>query len=298
MQQKQKIVGFQLLRGAIALIFLALLTSTTACFHTKGSMYLGKNSVGSYLDKNKEIIVPKGVDSKTYKEWHKNLGKIPDGNRILGGFCASNQKVRTILSAMDSMRPLCQHRLYQDTRGANLKGKLFWWFFAGSTGAGATTILTSAIALSASSKDTQTNWGVVSVVFGTFTLAGILVNSLANFSARHDRHKILANQIDNFMWTLRLRIISQVCNAKDDGTAVQQAVFIYKMTQRICTHPRSGDGNYRIPKDGVRFDTKNLPSAPPPSPPIQEEPNSKGEREMKEKPISYSEKKASSKPVR
>lgn len=262
--------------GWLLLVLMMLGSTGVGCLHTRGAMYLGKGRVGEHLEKTRGQRPPDGVDFDTYVTWRQRLSEMPDGNRVLGGFC-TDSSVEPVLQAMDGLRPTCQKRLFQDASAANLQGRLFWGFLGTTIGAGATAVAFAGGAFAVSDSSAKTGLGVAAAVAGTTSLLAALINGLGGFDARQERHKIQANRVDNFMWSLRQRVIVEVCNAKDRATAVQQIVYIYKMTQQYCSRDDSGDGTYVIPPVGPNFDSQSLPSAPipqtrPEEPPKREEP--------------------------
>ncbi len=263
MRQKSNPVtrGFWWLSLVLLLVFSV---GSAGCLQTRGAMFLQKQRVGVYLDKTKGVRPPEGVDFTTFLIWRARMSEMPDGNRILGGFC-TDKKVLPVLQAIDTLRPTCQRRLYREASSANQQGKLFWGFFSTTLGAGALAIGMGAGALAVTDPDAQKALGVVAAVSGSVALLAALINGLGGFDARQEKYKIRTKRIDNFMWSLRQRVIVEVCNAKNLGTAVQQSVFIYNMTQRYCTSEESGDGTYRIPTGGEKpkFDSKSLPSGAP-----------------------------------
>jgi hypothetical protein len=273
MQQIIKKINRRIWQACSYILVCGIITiSSSGCLHTRGAMYLQKERVGVFLENTQEQAPAKGVDLETHKKWRERLANVPDGNRILGGFCAEDEQILTVLRAIDGLRPQCQQRLYDDASSANFQGRLFWGFLGGTVLAGTGTIIFAGLALS--SDTAKTGLGITGVIFGITTLVGALTNTLGGFDARQERYKILARRLDNFMWTLRLRVMAEVCNAKDRNTAHQQVVYIYKMTQHYCTHSLGDDGTYRIPTGGEEFD-KSLPSDPlptttpqPPQPPI------------------------------
>lgn len=249
--------------SGLILMLMILASTGTGCLHTRGAMFLGKGRVGEHLEKTRGQRPPEGVDFETYITWRQRLSEMPDGNRILGGFCSDNS-VEPVLQAIDGLRPQCQKRLFQDASSANLQGRLFWGFLGTTIGTGAAAFAFGGGAFAVSDATAKTVLGVTSAVLGTSALLAALINGFGGFDARQERHKIEANRIDNFMWSLRQRVIVEVCNAKDRATAVQQIVYIYKMTQQYCSRSDSGDGIYVIPPVGPNFDSQSLPSAPVP----------------------------------
>lgn len=251
---------------SLVLLFLACAVSAGCALQTRGAMYLQKERVGVYLDKTKRSQPPKGIDLTTYLIWRGRLGEMPDGNRILGGFC-TDEGVVPVLEAIDGLRPTCQKRLYKEASAANYQGKLFWGFLGFTLSSGAVAIGMGAGALAASDTGTKDILGFMAAGFGAAAFVSALVNGFGGFDARQEKYKLYTRRIDNFMWSLRQRVIVEVCNAKSRGAAVQQIVYIYNMTKRYCTSGEAGDGTYRIPTGSSKFDSKSLPDTPPPKSP-------------------------------
>ncbi|TNE47484.1 MAG: hypothetical protein EP343_20145 [Deltaproteobacteria bacterium] len=245
-----------LLLGMVAL-------SSSACLNTRGAMFLGKGKVAEYLEKTRGKNPPKGVDFDTYITWRQRMAEMPDGNRILGGFCTDPQVV-PVLEAIDDMRTTCQKRLYRDASAANYQGKLFWGFLSATLVAGAGAFALGGGAFAVQDESTKDGLGITAAVFGGLALVAALTNGLGGFDARQERHKIEARRVDNYMWSLRQRVTVQVCNAKSRGAAVQQIVYIYKLTQQYCTRAKVGDGYYTVPTKRSKFDSMQLPPAPLP----------------------------------
>ncbi len=231
--------------SATAIIALAL----SGCLKTRGVMYLKPKQVGVYLSETKGESPPEGIDSNTWKYWREQMPKVPDGNRILGGFC-TDKRVLHVLDAIDQLGPTCQKRLYREMKDANFQGKLFWSFVGVTASSGLLAIIFAAVPIDPEARA----W--LGFTFGTISLTSAMVNFFGGFDARQEKFKMRAKQLDNFMWTLRLRISNEVCNAPDVQTARRQIVQIYRMTLRFCTAPRKADGSYYIPTGINKFENE------------------------------------------
>lgn len=164
------------------------------------------------------------------------LTKIPDGDRILGGFC-TDPETNSKLQEFQALQAKCRTKLKKHVNGANLNGGLYWGFLVGTAVAG------GGIFLGFIPEDKALG-GILSVIFGGLSLTGALVSGLGGFDGRQERHKMYAYRLDNYMWTLRIRIVSEVCNAKTVEIARIKLKQIYNQAGRMCgVHP--DDGIYR-----------------------------------------------------
>ena len=220
-------------------VFLGLLLAALTlggCQSVKGVMYLHPKRVGDHLAKTNNSL----TETDYIRQRRKWIRKIPDGNRILGGFCTDKQ----VLISLKKLRKLavhCSRRTHGLATRAGLQNSLFWGFLLSTAAAGAGMIITGIAIQDAEAK------GWTSFAFGatTFTLA--MITGLGGFDGRQSVLNMRAKKVDNFMWTMRLRVIAEVCNAKSVRAARQQMAQLARDTKRLCITEPLDNGYYTIP---------------------------------------------------
>lgn len=225
------------LRWSLLLLLLAGL-ALSGCQSVRGVMYLKKARVGDHiarLDKK-----PPGGDPVAWDQRKVILEKVPDGNRILGGFC-TDERVQSSLRRLRKLKDACRERMISKAEESNLNSRVFWSLLSTTVVLGAGMIITGVAITDPEAK----GWTAFS--FGAATVAVALVNGLGGFDGRAAQLAKRARKIDNWMWTMRLRVIAEVCNAKSREVARQQADQIARSTRALCITNVVDDGIYRIP---------------------------------------------------
>ncbi len=232
------------MKNRLLLFGLALLLSVTSwgCSSTRGVMFIKPMRVGKYLAQHgyNDLKNKKNLTSAEKKKLahQKLMSKVPDGDRILGGFCTDSQVVAQ-LNELQTIQSQCQKKLKYHTDRAAVQGTLYWSFLLGTVGTGTAMIIGGV----AASKDAAP---VLAVLFGGLTLSSALISGIFGFDGNQERHKLRAQRLDNYMWTLRVRIVSEVCNAKSVEIARAKLKRIQQRTRYFCSM-QPDDGIYRPP---------------------------------------------------
>lgn len=224
------------------LIFLTLLCTVaiSGCTNTRGAIYLHSEKVNVYLAREKKPELSskkaKKVESALVQA-RDVLKKVPDANRILGGFCTKPSVIAKIRKIQD-LAPKCRLKLkaLQDT--SNTHGIISWSILGGTAATGVAMVLGGLFA----PDDAKVP---VAVVFGSIMLVSALTNGFGPFSRWYETYRVRATKIDNYMWTLRKRIGSEVCIAPSLEVANISAQKIVKEFKDICTSKLEDDGTYR-----------------------------------------------------
>lgn len=268
------------LKRTILLLFsLVLMSALTGCLTTRGVMYLGKDRVKKHLkdtadqkpsadkpapaakpatsapakkdgkkDTKKDAKAAKPKVNKNLqariKTWERRralMVSMPEGREKLGGYC-TKPKVRTMLDKLEGMVGTCRQTLKKFEKQANDQGIVYWTFL----GAGLAVAASSVIALALNKEDgTSTN-----VALGLGITGALLVSvvPIGGFDSRQERYKERARRLDNYMWSLRLRIGKEVCNATTVELAVKKLEPIMRRAKELCDGNNPDDGMYRLPE--------------------------------------------------
>lgn len=215
----------------------------SGCMSTRGIIYLNSERAGQYLAQEKrpsrseeKVLVEKAVEQARIL-----LRTVPDGNRILGGYCTDPALAKQISDIQD-LAPICRTKLKQYQSKSNLHSALFWSFL-GATGAFGVGMSIGGFA----APDGQTRAGLV-LGFGIPMLALALTTAVGPFARISSAEKTLGEHIDNYMWTLRRRISVEVCTAPNQATAAYRLAKIHRSMQTYCSEAPPDDGLYRMPE--------------------------------------------------
>ncbi len=214
------------------LIFLATLAVTsTGCVYTRGIMYLNPEKVGTYLSKEEKpeklLNEDKILVEEAVEEARKLLRKIPDGNRILGGFCTDPEIRKEILSIQDYSSS-CRKRLEHYQNKGNLYTAIHWGIAGGAAATGLGMIIGGLIPAKG-----ETRAGLI-LGFGIPMLTFALVDAFAPFARWSSQYSKKATYLDNYIWTLRRRISVEVCTARDRSIALFRLKKIKKQVDILC----------------------------------------------------------------
>jgi hypothetical protein len=207
----------------------------------KGIMYVKKEQVGTYIDREK----PTGKETLVQQDYQKILSQVPDGDRILGGFC-SQPDMQEDLKRLEELTNLCQKKLRQYTEDGNNNGRIYVGLLGGTIGGGLALIGAGIIGVAVPSTAEAMGWVVLG--FGVATLALSLANSIGGFNYKYRENKRQAVRLDNMMWTMRLRLGVQVCNASSAERARIRLRNISHMMEMTCNTNFQDDGIYRPSK--------------------------------------------------
>ncbi len=242
---------------------------STGCHTTRGVMYIKPDRVGKYIKQLKEEEAASapapapakdgknGKDGKDGKDGkapapapaqpneaelqkrYANLENVPDGNRILGGFC-TDPAVKNNLFELQKLEPKCSTKVNTLSKQAKTQGILYWTFLGLTTVSGAGMVVGGVAAPS----DVA---GPLALGFGIATLTFAVVNGVGGFDGRQERLKLLSSRLDNYMWSLRMRIMFEVCNAKTVELARTRLKRIMTQAEMYCSE-KPDDGTYHPPK--------------------------------------------------
>lgn len=224
--------------GALLMCIFILLSSTIGCTSTRKTMYLGSKRVGDYIAHSEGQAIRDNAELWKVRKAH--LRNYPDGNRLFGGFC-TDKAVKRSLKQLRALKDPCIARTTDYNEQANLQGRLFWGFLSASIVTGAGMIVGGL----APSDPAVKGWMAFS--FGAATLGLAAVSGFGGFDGKQTVFQMRAKKLDNLIWTMRLRFIAEVCNAKTVHIARQQAKQIVRMTRSMCVSNYQDDGIYRIP---------------------------------------------------
>ncbi len=237
---------------SLGLLFGVLLWMT-GCTSTRGSLYLRNESVHDYLKKKLEVSKKcKEAKDDSMKKEHcqlvdsaveearEMLKSVPDASRRLGGFC-TKPEILSQLRMIQDEAPTCRKKLksYQNT--SNTNGIVYWSILGGTALTGAAMVIGGVLA-----PDDGTRAGVV-LGFGIPMTLAALTNAIAPFGRNYTVNQYKAYRIDNYLWSLRVRISIEVCNAADLDAAVRHVQEIVKDTKAYCAG-RDDDGLFRPDK--------------------------------------------------
>ncbi len=233
----------RLLRGSTGLFLLIGLFLGSGCMTTRGIIYLNPTRSGAYLAKEKKPTQSKKkvMVEKAVEEARKLLRTVPDGNRILGGFCSTPAISRTLAKIQD-LAPLCRKKLKKHQNTSNIHQALFWSFL------GATGVTGISMALGGFLAEDGATKGALVLGFGIPMMTFALVNTIGPFARIASRQRTLGGRIDNYMWTIRRRISVEVCNAPNRATASYRLAKIHQSIHTMCTSVKPDDGMFRIPQ--------------------------------------------------
>lgn len=215
------------------------------CLTSRGVMYLGKERVDDYLAKEKRPASAKGKKKEVESVIERSrllLRKVPDGNRIMGGFC-TKKYIREQFQELIDVAPKCRKKLKLYQGSSNVNNIVFWSLLGSSIGLG--------VALGVSVAATPPQEGntrlVLALVFGSLTVATAIVNTTVPFNEWQHEARVKMGRIDNYMWTLRKRVQIEVCNARNRDVAFDRMDMITRDFRLLCTAPEQDNGIYRIP---------------------------------------------------
>ncbi|MCB9643167.1 MAG: hypothetical protein H6728_08835 [Myxococcales bacterium] len=212
--------------------------------NVKGIMYLQKERVTRYIAEKK----PTGKNALVKENYQDVLKEVPDGDRILGGFC-TNDEIAKEISMLRNLTQQCHRKLQKYQRDGTHNGNVYVGLLGGTIGAGALTIMAGILGAAgvfgapASASANIGGWLVLG--FGVPTLALSLANSIGGFNYRYREYKRQAIRLDNMMWTMRLRLGVEVCNARNVDRARVKVGNIRRMMEMTCAENFNDDGTYR-----------------------------------------------------
>jgi hypothetical protein len=211
--------------------------------NTRGIIYLNPQRASDYLAKEHQPKNPNARQQQievAVEDARKLLRTIPDGNRILGGYCTDPQVMQQI-QQIQELAPNCREQLHVHQSNSNLHGIIFWSLL-GATAATGVTMAIGGVAISDGQARVQwlLGWGIPMLSFA-------LTNSIGPFARLQSYHRTIGERIDNYAWTLRQRISVEVCTAPNLSTAQYRLTQIYKATKQHCTVKTPDDGLYELP---------------------------------------------------
>lgn len=237
-----------------AVIFLLL--GPIGCLNTRGIIYVKKDKVGTFLakadgtssekegGKSKEPTSQPAEASGEEPPFVLNtinrasLQELPDGRKIMGGYCNEGE-VKAEIQRIQEMQKVCGSRVNEFRNSANLFGGLYWGFLGATFATGAGMV---ASGLLIEDKNTA---ATLAVVFGSISLVSALTSGFGSFGARQELYKKDATKLDNYMWTVRARLLNEVCNAPSQKVAQMKAKKIGHKLKQYCTANVHDDGVYR-----------------------------------------------------
>lgn len=225
--------------GSLVVLLLAAFV-LNGCMTTRGILYLNPTRSGAYLSKENKPTQKKPLVEKAVEEARKLLRTVPDGNRVLGGFCTDNKLARQISDIQD-LAPLCRKKLKKYQNKSNLYKALDWGFFGATVASG----LFLSIGGFAASPEAK---GPIVVASGSMMLAFVLTTSIGPFARISSHQQSLSERLDNYMWTIRRRITNEVCNAPNRATAAYRLARIHNTIHTMCTATQPDTGLYKLPK--------------------------------------------------
>jgi len=224
---------------------LALGVFFSGCVTSKGVLYLQTETVQQYLSKEQrpqastaeKILAEKGIE-----EARKTLREVPDGDRILGGFC-TEAEIRQELQSIVDRAPMCRKRQqHHQTRG-NTYAIVFWSLLGGTAATGAAMMIAGIAAIPNST--TVSAAPGLALGFGIPMVLIALTTQIAPFRRWQLESQEIAIRLDNYLWTLRKRISIEVCNAKDRQTAFDALRHIASTMDVSCRDDKEDDGIYK-----------------------------------------------------
>ncbi len=209
--------------------------------NVKGIMYIHKDPVARYIAEQK----PTGKDALVKEKFQETLKEVPDGDRILGGFC-TNEEIAKEIEMLRGITQACHRKLQKYQQDGSYNGNVYVGLLAGTIGAGLLTITAGVLgAVGAFGTDSGNIGGWLVLGFGVPTLALSLANSIGGFNYRYRENYRQATRLDNLMWTMRLRLGVEVCNARNVERARVKVANIRHMMEMTCADNFSDDGTYR-----------------------------------------------------
>ncbi|MEM1009102.1 MAG: hypothetical protein AAGJ35_08865, partial [Myxococcota bacterium] len=176
------------------------------------------------------------------EEFLEQLRKVPDGNRILGGFCSAPE-LRDDLYRLQSLAQRCREKLRSLRDGGSTQGNVYAGLLTTTIVSGVAAITSGAIGASTPNGQEVGAWMFFG--FGTVTLIAAVINDLGGFRYRYREAKRQATRLDNLMWTMRLRVGVEVCNASSEQQAQVKLQNITHRLQSSCAEQYKDDGVYR-----------------------------------------------------
>ncbi len=214
----------------------------SGCMSTRGIIYLNPERSGAYLAKEKKPTdsQKKQTVEAAVEKARVLLRTVPDGNRILGGYCTDSRLARQISDIQD-LAPTCRVKLKKFQNKSNFHTSLFWGFLGGTAATGIAMVIGGL-----APEPGEVKAGLV-IGFGIPMVALALTNAVGPFARIASRERTLGERIDNYMWTLRRRISVEVCTAPNRATAAYRLAQIHRRIHKWCTTDKPETGLYVIP---------------------------------------------------
>jgi hypothetical protein len=233
--------------GFLFFLSLIILPLQSGCLVARGTLYLEKERVDTYLAKEQRPPEVKGDKQKEVEAAVEKsrllLRQVPDGNRIMGGFCTQKYVLDKIQEIIDNA-PKCRDKLQIYQSQSNVNGIVFWSLLGATVGAGIAMGLGVALPQGPNSGSLRVGLGLG---FGIPMVLLAITNTTVPFSEWQDEARVKMNRIDNYMWTLRKRLQIEVCNAPSEDLALDRMDAITIDFKMMCNAPDADDGTYRIP---------------------------------------------------
>jgi hypothetical protein len=229
---------------ALLVFFLSL---NAGCLTARGVLYLEKEQIETYLAKEKR---PTGGGEKekmleqSVEKARALLREVPDGNRIMGGFCTQKYVTDKFQELVDAS-PTCRKKIKVYQNQSNTYGIVFWSLLGATAGTGLAMGISIA-ALPPTSANGAARVGL-GLGFGIPMVLLAIANTSVPFSEWQDEARVKMQRIDNYMWTLRKRVQIEVCNAGSEDVAFDRMDEISRDFKLLCNAPETDDGVYRIP---------------------------------------------------
>lgn len=226
----------------VALFFLVF---HVGCLTARGVLYLEKEQVENYLAKEKRSVgggEKEKMLEQSVEKARALLREVPDGNRIMGGFCTQKYITDKFQELVDAA-PTCRKKIKVYQNQSNTYGIVFWSLL----GATATTGLAMGIGIAALPMSNGSARVGLGLGFGIPMVLLAITNTSVPFSEWQDESRVKMQRIDNYMWTLRKRVQIEVCNAGSEDVAFDRMDEIVRDFKLLCNAPETDDGVYRIP---------------------------------------------------
>lgn len=210
---------------------LAFLSS--GCINVRGVMYVGKRKVNDFLTDRK----PDQAGLPSTPKRLEYLRQVPDGERILGGFC-SDPEISDGLKSLRSRQAECITKVdgFSDRARTNA---IVHYSLLSSTAVLGSLMIVFGVAIP--EKGVAAG---LAVGFGAGALVSALVDSFGSFDSRFWQNKTAAERLDNYLWTMRVRVSVEVCNAPDLQIARVRMRQIVRNFQSTCSPKYEDDGTY------------------------------------------------------
>ena len=176
--------------AALRVVLLLVVGSMfSGCMSTRGIIYLNPERSGAYLAKEKKPTASKKqktVEGAVEKA-RVLLRTVPDGNRILGGYCTDPKLARQISDIQD-LAPNCRVKLKKFQNKSNLHSTIFWSLFGAASATGIAMVVGGLGA-----QDGPTRAGLV-IGFGIPFVATALTSAIGPFARISSRQQTLGQQ--------------------------------------------------------------------------------------------------------